>query len=132
VLNSKYLPKTVSSPSQRAASKIVFHAHGSLPFSLRTRFFGLAPGRPPASSNPTAALTDSALLGVRQFQVTEPQILRSTVFFNAYRFHCFLSPLMVFLERCNEVAHLPLSLFGQRVKVIQEELPLHGQPPGIH
>src|SRR5262245_11117456 len=26
--------------------------------------------------------------GVRQFQVAEPQSLRSTVLFNAYRFHC--------------------------------------------
>ena len=69
---------------------------------------------------------------VRQFQLPEPQSLRSNILFNAYRFHFFLSPLVVFLERCHEIAHLPLSLFGQRVKGVQEELPLHGQPPGIH
>src|SRR5262245_58107565 len=53
---------------------------------------------------------------VRQFQVPEPQSLRPTILFNADRFHCFVSPLMVFLERCHEVAHIPLSRFGQRVK----------------
>src|SRR5215468_10334406 len=28
---------------------------------------------------------------VRQFQIAEPQSLRSAALFNAYRFHCFLS-----------------------------------------
>jgi hypothetical protein len=30
---------------------------------------------------------------------------------------------MTLLERCHEVDHLALSLCGQRVKVVQEELP---------
>src|SRR5258708_2097217 len=35
------------------------------------------------------------------------------------------------LERCDEVGHLALSLCGQRVKVVPEELSFQRQPPGI-
>ncbi|HME60972.1 MAG TPA: hypothetical protein VKH62_06945, partial [Candidatus Binatia bacterium] len=37
-----------------------------------------------------------------------------------------------FFERCHGIGHLALRLYGQRVNVIQEELPFHRQSAGIH
>jgi hypothetical protein len=39
---------------------------------------------------------------------------------------------MTFFERCHDIGHLALRLCGQRVNVIQEELPFHRQSAGIH
>jgi hypothetical protein len=36
------------------------------------------------------------------------------------------------LERCDEIAHLALSFWMQRVDVIQKELTFNRQPPGVH